>query len=194
VNIDAAAPPTFGRFNPMTVPITAGDKVTWNNRSTVAHTVTRCTTGVCDPGSGPGDNFDSGSISAVPPGSYSHEFKTAGTYNYYCKIHGYVNMHGTVTVSVATAASQSPQPAGATPSNPGASPAPSPTQAPSSSPAADSGAPGVVAPIEESPTPSVQAARAPRTGRSGVLIVVAISLFVSAASGAGLWFLRRTPA
>jgi len=79
-------------FNPPSVSIHVGDKVTWTNNETGVyapmHTVT----------SDDGHSFDSGDIN--PGGSYSVTFAKAGTFAYHCNIHSY--MHGTVTVTGAT--------------------------------------------------------------------------------------------
>ena len=95
-------------FEPPALTIADGDKVTWEDDTPEMHTVTRCTPAVCngnDGGTGTDASFISGS--AIPPGyynpagSYSHVFHGVGTYNYYCSIHGYSAMHGTVTVMAA---------------------------------------------------------------------------------------------
>jgi plastocyanin len=120
------------------VTINGGDAVNWTDNTVVSHTVTRC-------GAAPGQN-DSGcpAIGATgnngsssdqfnsPPlaangGTYSHTFSGAGSYTYYCTIHGYSVMHGTVTVNAAATSATpaaSPSPGGGT--NPAASPAASP--------------------------------------------------------------------
>jgi plastocyanin len=117
------------------VTINGGDAVNWTDNTVVSHTVTRC-------GAAPGQN-DSGcpAIGATgnngsssdqfnsPPlaangGTYSHTFSGAGSYTYYCTIHGYSVMHGTVTVNAAATSATpaaSPSPGGGT--NPAASPA-----------------------------------------------------------------------
>jgi plastocyanin len=79
------------QFSPATLTVTAGTTVTWQNGDAVAHTVTSAT--------GSGDTYDL----ALAAGTVSHQFMTAGTYNYYCKNHGVngtppTGMHGTITV------------------------------------------------------------------------------------------------
>jgi plastocyanin len=61
-------------FNPSTITVTSGTKVTWSNKDGVTHTVTS-------------DNnlFDSGNI--PNGGTYSFTFTATGTYSYHCKIH-----------------------------------------------------------------------------------------------------------
>jgi len=64
-------------FNPATLNVTAGATVTWTNKDGVTHTVTYS--------SGP----DSAFSASVPAGAtFQHTFSTAGTYQYYCQIHG----------------------------------------------------------------------------------------------------------
>jgi plastocyanin len=73
------------KFNPGSVTIKAGGKVTWTNDDSVGHDVTA-------------DDFESGSPGGVDGGStFSHTFKKAGTYNYVCSVHP--GMKGTVKVS-----------------------------------------------------------------------------------------------
>jgi plastocyanin len=88
-------------FAPIAVSVGSGRTVTWTNKSSTGfHTITPCTPAACTPaGAGTGtDSYGtSGTIGAA--GSYSHTFQGAGTYNYYCSIHGYAVMHGTITVT-----------------------------------------------------------------------------------------------
>ena len=75
-------------FDPPNVNIKAGDTVTWN-WSGSGHSVTS------DDGT-----FDSDVQSA--PFTFSQRFSTAGTFGYYCKVHGDaggIGMSGTVVVS-----------------------------------------------------------------------------------------------
>jgi len=79
------------QFNPVTLTVAAGTTVTWENGDGIAHTVTSAT--------GSADTYDM----ALASGTVSHQFATAGTYNYYCKNHGFngtppTGMHGTITV------------------------------------------------------------------------------------------------
>ena len=87
-------------FQPAQLTVAPGTTVTWTDHSMATHTVTRCDSSACTgmgPGTGSDPAFDSGSIATG--GSYSHTFTGVGTYNYYCAIHGFATMHGTVTVS-----------------------------------------------------------------------------------------------
>jgi plastocyanin len=72
------------KFNPETVTIKPGGKVTWTNDDSVGHDVTA-------------DDFESGGPGEMQGGStYSHVFKKPGTYDYVCSVHP--GMKGTVKV------------------------------------------------------------------------------------------------
>ena len=71
-------------FDPTTLTVPTGSKVTWTNNDTTAHTVT------FDDGSADSGNLAVGS-------TFDHTFATAGTFAYHCTIHSF--MKGTVTVS-----------------------------------------------------------------------------------------------
>ena len=81
-------------FVPSTVVITVGGTVTWENTDTAAHTSSSGT-----PTDGPDGVFDSSLIMAG--GSYSHTFDTAGTFDYFCMVHPW--MEGTVIVEAEAA-------------------------------------------------------------------------------------------
>jgi plastocyanin/LysM repeat protein len=100
--VPMATPPATGEvmvvmrniaFNPGTVTIHVGQTVTWRNDDTAPHTTTSgsCPGGVCTPLMG----WDSGTLN--PGQSFSHQFTTAGTFPYYCRIHGAM-MQGTIIV------------------------------------------------------------------------------------------------
>ena len=82
-------------FIPSTATIEEGGIVTWENTDNAAHTATGGT-----PADGPSGVFDSSLIMAG--GSFSHTFDTAGTYDYFCMVHPW--MQGTVIVEAAGAA------------------------------------------------------------------------------------------
>ena len=72
-------------FNPTSNTVAVNTTVTWTwNPGGVAHTVT----------------FDDGMGSDGPQssGTFSRTFTTAGTYTYYCMIHGRAVRHGQITV------------------------------------------------------------------------------------------------
>lgn len=81
-------------FAPANLTVAHGTAVTWMNGDGITHTVTSAT--------GSGDTYDSGNVGGG--GTFTHTFNTAGTYNYYCRIHGAngtppTGMHGTITVN-----------------------------------------------------------------------------------------------
>jgi hypothetical protein len=76
----------------------------------------RCTPAACNGASG-GTGVDatfSNTTMAVPSGATAqYTFNGPGTYVYYCSLHGYAVMHGTITVTAAaptTTASAAPTP------------------------------------------------------------------------------------
>jgi plastocyanin len=88
-------------FNPPSRTGPSGEQVTWTNQSAFApHEIVRCKPSACAGNSG-GTGADSWAGSSVlnPGDKYSHTFTGAGTYVYYCPIHGYAAMHGTITVT-----------------------------------------------------------------------------------------------
>ena len=76
-------------FIPSTVVITVGGTVTWENTDTAAHTATAGS--AVD---GPSGIWDSSLVMAG--GSYSVTLDEAGTYDYFCMVHSW--MQGTVIV------------------------------------------------------------------------------------------------
>ncbi len=62
-------------FSPKELRIKAGDEVLWTNQDSASHTVT----------SESGSELDSGTLSLNE--EYSHNFSTAGSYDYYCALH-----------------------------------------------------------------------------------------------------------
>jgi len=72
------------KFNPASVTVKAGDKVTWTNKDSVGHDVT-------------GDNFKSGDSGGLQNGdTFSQTFDKKGTFDYVCTVHP--GMKGSVTV------------------------------------------------------------------------------------------------
>jgi plastocyanin len=71
-------------FNPATITIKTGDRVTWTNKDSVGHDVT-------------GDDFESGDPGGIGNGdTFEHTFDEAGTFKYVCTVHP--GMEGTVKV------------------------------------------------------------------------------------------------
>jgi len=71
-------------FNPGTLNAKVGDKITWTNNDSYAHTVTSDT-----------GEFDSGKFGAGQ--TYSFTFTKAGTYNYHCGVHTFMTAQVVVT-------------------------------------------------------------------------------------------------
>ncbi|TMG23839.1 MAG: plastocyanin [Chloroflexi bacterium] len=71
-------------FNPPSITVKVGAKVTWTNQDSTGHTVT------FDQGGDTSDTLASGK-------TYSEDFTKAGTFTYHCRIHP--SMKGTVVVS-----------------------------------------------------------------------------------------------
>jgi plastocyanin len=76
-------------FSPAVDTVTAGSTVTWTNQDGIPHTVT----------SAPG-SADTYTGNVAGSATFSHTFNTAGTYAYYCQIHGTPTsgMRGTIVV------------------------------------------------------------------------------------------------
>src|SRR6188472_3988383 len=92
------APKSFC-YKPANVTVKKGTKVVWTNTSGMIHTVTRCTKPNCNGlNGGTGKDTKFGSPTIANKKSYAFTFKTAGTYRYFCKFHGYAAMHGVITV------------------------------------------------------------------------------------------------
>ena len=138
INSAAGCSGTTFCYVPPSVTVASGDTVTWTNQSGAGHTVTRCDAANCngtDGGTGTDPAFDL-SVASANGTAVSQTFNGAGTYNYYCKIHGFSVMHGTVTVQ-GQAASTTTTAAGATTTTarPSTTPGTAATPAPSSAPA-----------------------------------------------------------
>lgn len=68
------------KLNPQTLTIKVGDTVKWTNTDEHKHNLASI------PGSGPGDELEI--FAVMEPGAvYSHTFKVAGDYPYFCFIH-----------------------------------------------------------------------------------------------------------
>jgi plastocyanin len=87
-------------FRPRNKTVVSPTRVVFKNLTTAPHTVTRCTPAACSGvsgGTGTDTGFGSGTIASGT--SYKFVFRGTGTYTYYCSIHGYALMHGTITVN-----------------------------------------------------------------------------------------------
>jgi plastocyanin len=87
-------------FKPKAKTVVSPTKVVFKNLTTTSHTVTRCSPAACSGvsgGTGTDTGFGSGTI--APGTNYKFVFRGTGTYTYYCTIHGYTLMHGTITVT-----------------------------------------------------------------------------------------------
>lgn len=76
-------------FNPASMTVSTGTQVKWTNKDGFAHTVTSGTVG------SPNGIFDSGNMGSG--GTFTYTFNNAGTFKYYCRIHGSM-MTGTIVV------------------------------------------------------------------------------------------------
>jgi plastocyanin len=125
INGAAACSGTTFCFAPATANVPSGDTVTWTNQSGAAHTVTRCDPAACsgtDGGTGTDPAFDL-SVASANGSTANQTFNGAGTYNYYCKIHGFAVMHGTITVQGQAAPTTTVGPGATTTTAPAAAPA-----------------------------------------------------------------------
>lgn len=83
-------------YVPSTITVDAGSEVNWSNEDTASHTVTSG-----DPQNGPDGNFDSQLF--LSGKTFSHKFEEAGTFQYFCLVHPW--MQGSVIVQEAHAES-----------------------------------------------------------------------------------------
>jgi plastocyanin len=86
-------------YAPATLTVQPGTSVVWKNTTGAPHTVSRCTVAACGVSGGTGTDPNLGSPTINPGQTYTFTFHGAGTYRYYCQIHGYATMHGIITVS-----------------------------------------------------------------------------------------------
>jgi plastocyanin len=86
-------------FTPESATGMTGTPVTWTNESGVGHTVTSCDATNC-PGApaNTGSNTFNLSVAATSGSTASFTFSSAGTYTYYCMIHGYMAMRGSIQI------------------------------------------------------------------------------------------------
>ena len=96
---------------PRQTTIAAGGTVTWVDKSSTPHNITRCRPADCngsDGGTGTDPTFTAARLAIPADGSAAFTFAQPGTYVYYCAIHGYGLMHGTITVTAAPATTTVP--------------------------------------------------------------------------------------
>ena len=122
-------------FVPARTTIVAGGTVTWIDKSGTEHNIARCDPVQCEGvsgGSGADAAFTAAHFPLPASGTAKFTFTQPGTYVYYCTIHGYALMHGTITVTAAPASTTSPVTAApATPAPAAAAPViPPPVTAP----------------------------------------------------------------
>ena len=181
-------------FAPKTITIAAGTTVNWPNTGQAPHTSTS-DTGL----------WDSGQKAAGE--SFSFTFREAGTFPYYCTLHGApggVGMAGTVIVTAAQApapaATRAPAPAAPTATTARAAPTTTTVRA---DPAAPTATIARAAPAAQAPASTATSApaaggsgatppRLPRTGQSSVTIL--LLGIATLALGGGLvlrWNTRR---
>jgi plastocyanin len=94
-------------FSPSRTTIAAGETVTFTNPTATEHTVKRCTPAACrgaSGGTGTDAQFTTKTFALPANGSVSYTFGQPGTYVYFCTLHGYALMHGTITVTAAAPA------------------------------------------------------------------------------------------
>jgi plastocyanin len=83
----------------MNLTISSGTSVEFIDDGQVQHTATSCSPAQCSgvgPGTGSDPPFNSGDLN--PGSTFTVQLNGLGTYNYYCMIHGYQLMHGTIIV------------------------------------------------------------------------------------------------
>jgi plastocyanin len=201
-------------FNPEAAAVQTGVPVTWTDQSGVAHEVVSCTPSAClgSPVSTGTQTFD---VFVAADGHAAFTFSRIGTYYYYCSIHGYASMHGSIIVTQAATPTPTPtpvptarptprptpratpaptvKPASATPTvggtasaTPTASALPTPTESTVTAPSAVPSAG-----ISPSPSPSSPHATAIVTPGGSPAIAVAIVVILLAAASATGYLARR---
>ena len=180
------------QYIPKTITIRQFDTIFWTHAdSGLQHSVTAAP--------GQSDEFDSSPkcppTCLVQRDTYTHTFKRAGTFTYYCRVHCPNNscdangMRGTVVVRATTTAAPAPAPPTATPGRASSSVSvttPVPTLTPPPTP--------TVAPTEvPTPSPIASAVAAPLPARKssrGLALGLGIGAVALAALGGGLLFVR----
>jgi plastocyanin len=86
-------------YQPGTFKVLRGTRIIWTNKTSFAHTVTRCTVAACGVSGGTGKNAAPNSPILNAGAKYAFTFTSPGSYVYYCKIHGYRFMHASFTIT-----------------------------------------------------------------------------------------------
>jgi len=98
-------------FSPGQTAVTVGETVAFTNETSSEHTVARCSRAACNGasgGTGTDSTFNGQAVSIKPGTRVQRTFSRPGTYVYYCTIHGYALMHGTITVTAAAPTATTP--------------------------------------------------------------------------------------
>ena len=85
-------------FKSAALSVPRNTKVVWKNMSDAPHTVTRCSVPLCHVSGGTGKDVNFKSPTVNPGKTFAFTFHKPGTYRYFCKVHGYPDMHAVVTV------------------------------------------------------------------------------------------------
>jgi len=175
-------------YNPDSLTIHIGDKVTWRNNETGLYAPQHTAT------SDDGHTFDSGYLN--PGQSFTFTFTKAGTYKFHCNVHP-SQMNGTITVLGATT-SPTPTPTHARPkptatvtAKPTVMPvSPTPTSSVKPSPRVSKTVKVSASPIPSSSPSRVVAAGTSSSGTGSTLAIIAAALLILLVAG-GAFFVRR---
>jgi plastocyanin len=85
-------------YKPAPLTVKRGTRVVWKNNTASPHTVTRCTPSTCGVSGGTGKQAGFHSPTIARGKTFAFKFTKPGTYRYFCQVHGYATMHGTITV------------------------------------------------------------------------------------------------
>jgi plastocyanin len=181
-------------FAPASATGTVGVPVTWTNMSGIAHTVTSCDASNCAGIVNTGSDTFNMLLGAANGSTVSFTFSNAGIYHYYCMIHGYFAMHGTIQI----AAASTPTPT-STPTSGTSGATPTPMTVPSSG--AGLGVPqtpagyaepsgGVSTPRTSAPPLATNSSSSKESGFP-LLSALAVLMLVMATGVAGVRYWRR---
>lgn len=180
-------------FNAETITVTAGDTVTWTDNGNNPHTVTADDASQFD--SGPSCTFSNPGSCLAKGQTFSHTFTTAGTFPYYCRIHGApggAGMHGVIVVQAAPDVSQPTTPATITPAATGTATTVTPSSsgttvaassATTAAPTATAGATATVTTVGDG---------LPKTGGGSTPLLVMLGGFAVVGGAVALLVARRT--